>query len=244
MNLDQDFHFQVNVYDMMTPKEKKIALYFSKFYVVSESKKMKKVYPGQDKICEKVGCSRSTITRFLSKFSFLFKITQDRLFPTSVWRNNIYKLNRFFFEVVAWLKYKKLILPTGELSRNFVREANDNQELVMKKIGFFFGVVNNTMTHGGAEKRRTNSYKSRDIVPPSAIQPSAVPFSDCLREIRGLGRKALHFITRFGSRYAVQQTVEDYVFNLKKNNPIRYLDAWFISRLKAHLQKQYTFVNC
>lgn len=241
MSLDQSFSFQINVFHMMSRTERKIAVAYADMYSSSKFNKWHKLFFSQDYLCKKSGCNRRSLYRFNQKYSYLVQTKLGKFNTLKKKREtNTTFIDPYFFEVIAWLKYKKLIGIVSVRKSSFIRQVNENEHLMMSKFGFYFGVMNNKMSHKECVKcpNISSISKIQYTVPPTQVPGVTHPN---LKELP-LATEKLKYIQRFYSPYAVAEACKDRSFYLSTGHQIRNEKSFIFSRLKAYMipkQKRY-----
>lgn len=253
-----------NCYDFMTPKEKKVAETLSDFWLAktTSSKKNYKIYPAIATLAKKSGCSDRTVNRFLKKYDFLFSKIKGRY----LWKGKIsdpkyeierqgrflaneYNLDGGFFEIVAFLKCKKITKNWKKVRLSIVNNVNQNQELTLFIMGFEKWVMNIKMSHGLSEKCRTTScipFSSKKNLDKrisgterSSDQSSGKkillnPLLDFI-EVPNLNESALSHAARHASMDVIRRVNNSYRYKKDRAQPIYNPSAWFIKAVQSEM---------
>lgn len=242
----------LNCYDFMSRTEKRVAEVLSDFWLANRTSKVpnSKIHPSINRIAQKSRCCARSVNRFLKKYQFLFTKVKGRY----LWKGKIsdplneierqgrflaneYDLNQGFFELLAFLKYKKITKNWKKVRLSVVTNVNQNQELTLFIYGFEKWVMNIKMSHGLSEKCRTiscipfSSKKNLDYkVPPTSVGPSTLIYDYRLK------KDTLRFADRFCTYSVVKDARNDYDW-FKKTNTIYSPDGLMKNLLKNQINR-------
>lgn len=152
LDLPSELAQHVNIWDLMTKKEKEISKkLLAQFCAAKRDElegKKSDFFFSQQRLAKKIGCCRSTVQRYLKKYNFILNNQHQQ----AKWCANTYLLDKDFFETL-WLMERRGILSNWHKQRRSVMmQLFDDPRLLIKKWGYYKGVMNNEMNHGGVSK--------------------------------------------------------------------------------------------
>jgi hypothetical protein len=252
---DSSLRWQINLWDMMTKKEKLIALAFGWYYKLERDGEHETSYFSRKAIAKLAKCSVKSVSRFIRKYKiFCFEAIWQKkgLTPKgdNIYHPNDYKFFEPFFEAMCFLKENGWAKNWSRTREKFLSKLNEDEDLAKKDFGYNRWLMNKQMSRGNRPKCptkdlrvsskpfRNNVPTNQDPVPNMGYRKRAASeFLDCPGLKFSDSTKVI--FDRFGTPFIAQEINRDYQFNQKHSNIIRYPNGWIKSRLAAQMHHQY-----
>jgi len=256
-NLEQSVSFNISIYRMMKPSQKRIASAFTVMYHANRCGNQKESYWGREKIARHAKCSVGSVSRFLNEYKeLIFEEVKQRkgkgLDGKVKYSSNRYKFNHHFFTLLWFLKKRGYIKYWHIQGDKLYHQVCEDEHLTLNNIGYDFEVVNRQCAHDSRLKTHTrvlgdSSNPFRGMVP---TKPIDVPdFRHHLKKtasevikVPGLTEQYKARLDRFGSIFLMQEINNDYDYSMKYGKPPRFPDRWVESRLKEQMKYQYKII--
>ncbi len=245
--LEQSFHFNLFVFAKMSPCYRRIACVFTTMYTATLRGHQKESFWCREKIAKAARCSIGEVSRFISKYKFIFKSVEQ---PKSQAKDgkvkyfsNRYKFTDHFFTLVWFLKKEGYAKHWNIHGDRLMKEVDENEDLAMQKIGYDFRVMNNQCAHDPRLKTHTkdlmnssnSNYKS---VPETTSVPFKYRVQEELKKSLGLSESQFSRLQPHLSSVLTFEILDDVRYCEQKGVYIRTPERWAGSRLIAHAERE------